>query len=357
MRVGIIGYGLAGRVFHGRLLAASNDADVVAVVTRDPQRRAEVGADFPRAECFDSVEEMLAGTVLDLAVVATATPDHPAAALACLRAKVATVVDKPLAATATLARQVVEAAGDTPLTVFQNRRWDADQLTLRRLLSEERLGPVLRYESRLERWRPQSDPGRWRDRLGAAQGGGVLADLGAHLVDQALMLFGPAHSVYAEVIRRRSASPANPADTGDRADPGGPGDPADDDAFVALEHAGGTRSHLWCSAVAAAPGPRLRVLGAAAGFLVDEVDGQEDALRAGKPVSEAAPQAGWLVRGAEREAVDPSRGRWDGFYPAVFVALRGGAPMPVDPMDAVRALEVIDAARRSAATGEVVRPA
>src|SRR5258705_976016 len=130
MRVGIIGYGLAGRVFHGRLLAASNDADVVAVVTRDPGRRAEVSADYPRAACFDSVDEMFAGTVLDLAVVATATPDHPAAALACLRARVATVVGKPLAPSAERGRQLVDAAGDPPLTVFPHPRWDADPLTL-----------------------------------------------------------------------------------------------------------------------------------------------------------------------------------------------------------------------------------
>jgi predicted dehydrogenase len=227
------------------------------------------------------------------------------------------------------------------LSVFQNRRWDADQLTLRRLLAEERLGTVLRYESRIERWRPQVDAGRWRERLGVAEGGGVLADLGSHLVDQALMLFGPARSVYAEVAHRRT--------------PGAGGDQPDDDAFVALEHDGGTRSHLWCSAVAAAPGPRLRVQGSAAGFVVDEVDGQEDALRSGKPVAEAVPRASWLVRGAEREAVDPSRGRWDGFYPAMFLAIRGEGAVPVDPADAVRALEVIDAARQSAATGQTVR--
>jgi predicted dehydrogenase len=343
MRVGIIGYGLAGRVFHGRLLAGSNDADVVAVVTRDPGRVAEARSDFPRAACFDTVEEMLADTVLDLVVVATATPDHPAAAAACLKARVATVVDKPFAPSAAQARQILDMAGDTPLTVFQNRRWDGDQLTLRRLLAEERLGPVLRYESRLERWRPLADPGRWRDRLGAAQGGGVLADLGSHLIDQALMLFGPPRSVYAEVDHRRSARVAEGDDV-----------PPDDDVFVALEHAGGTRSHLWCSAVAAASGPRLRVLGAAAGLVVEDVDGQEDALRAGIPAAQARPQAAWLVRGAEREAVDPSRGRWDGFYPAVFEALREGTPMPVDPVDALRTMEVIDAARRSAASGEVV---
>jgi predicted dehydrogenase len=255
------------------------------------------------------------------------------------------VVDKPFAPSATQARQILDAAGDTPLTVFQNRRWDGDQLTLRRLLGEERLGPVLRYESRLERWRPLVDPGRWRDRLGADQGGGVLADLGSHLIDQALTLFGSPSSVYAEVDHRRSAGGVAEGDDV----------PPDDDVFVALEHVGGTRSHLWCSAVAAAPGPRLRVLGAAAGFVVDEVDGQEDALRAGNPAGQARPQAAWLVRGAEREAVDPSRGRWDGFYPAVFAALRDRTPMPVDPVDALRTMAVIDAARRSAASGQVVR--
>jgi predicted dehydrogenase len=107
--------------------------------------------------------------------------------------------------------------------------------------------------------------------------------------------------------------------------------------------------------VAAAPGPRLRVLGAAAGFVVDEVDGQEDALRAGNPAGQARPPAAWVGRGAEREAVAPSRGRWDGFYPAVFAALRDRTPMPVDPVDALRTMAVIDAARRSAASGQVVR--
>jgi len=344
MRVGIIGYGLAGRVIHGRLLAGTEDAEVVAVVTRDPGRRAEALRDFPAVTCFDTVGQMLATARLDLAVVATVTAAHPANALDCLQAGVATVVDKPLAADAEQAARIVAAAGGTPLTVFQNRRWDADQLTLRRLREQDRLGQVLRYESRFERWRPQVDPTRWRDVTGPAQGGGALLDLGAHLVDQALTLFGPALSVYGEVETRRAGGSTGPS-----------AEFGDDDAFIALHHANGTYSHLWCSAIAAAAGPRLRVLGSAAAYVVDELDGQEDALRAGLPVSEAKPRTGWLVRGAERESVDPARGRWDVFYPAVLAALRSGGTMPVDPMDAVRALEVIDAARRSALGHETIR--
>jgi predicted dehydrogenase len=344
MRVGIIGYGLAGQVFHGRLLAGTQGAEVVAVVTRDPGRRAGAERDLPGVTCYDTVEQMLATARLDLAVVATVPAAHPANAGECLAAGVATVVDKPLAVDAETAAGIVAAAGGTPLTVFQNRRWDADQLTLRRLRAHDRLGRVLRYESRFERWRPQIDPTRWRDLNGPAEGGGALLDLGSHLVDQALTLFGPARTVYAEVETRRG-----------NGEPERSGQVGDDDAFVALEHADGTRSHLWCSAIAAAPGPRLRVLGSGAGYVVEEVDGQEDALRAGLPVSQAKPRAGWLVRGAERESVDPLPGRWDAFYPAVLAAVRDGGPLPVDPMDAVRALEVIDAARRSAANREIVR--
>ncbi|GAA5184544.1 Gfo/Idh/MocA family oxidoreductase [Rugosimonospora acidiphila] len=344
MRVGIIGYGLAGRVFHGRLLAHTEAAEVVAVTTRDPERQAAAERDFPGLTCFRTVGEMLATARLDLAVVATVPSAHPDNAIECLSAGVATVVDKPLAVDAGAAAGIVAAAGDTPLTVFQNRRWDADQLTLRRLLSHDRLGHVLRYESRLERWRPLVDPARWRDINGPAEGGGVLLDLGSHLVDQALTLFGPVRSVYGEVATRRGGQPPELSVAS-----------GDDDAFVALEHADGTRSHLWCSSVAATAGPRLRVLGSAAGYVVDEVDGQEDSLRAGAPAGEAAPKVGWLVRGAERESVDPERGRWDSFYSTVGSALRDGGPMPVDPMDAVRALEVIDAARRSARNTEIVR--
>jgi predicted dehydrogenase len=143
-------------------------------------------------------------------------------------------------------------------------------------------------------------------------------------------------SVYAEVDARRGG--------------------ADDDAFLALTHETGTRSHLWCAAVTAAPGPRLRVLGSRAALVVDDLDGQEAALRAGAAPGTAVAQAMRLVRGEQTDPVVPEPGAWEAFYPSVLAALRDGTPMPVDPADAVRVLEILDAARESAATGRVVVP-
>jgi predicted dehydrogenase len=276
-------------------------------------------------------------------VVAVPNTGHVEVADAAIAAGIPLVVDKPLASTIAEAEGIVaraRAAG-VPLTVFQNRRWDSDQLTLRRLLDEGALGEIARYESRFERWRPAPKGGAWREELSSEEGGGVLLDLGSHLIDGAIDLFGPPTRVYAEVAARR-------------------GGPADDDAFVALHHPGGTISHLWCSAVAAVPAPRLRVQGSAAGFLVADLDPQEAKLRAG----ERPTGAGWglpteaeypsLVRGEESETVTPEPGDWRRFYELLRDALTDGAPLPVDPEDALETLRVLDAARRSAREGVVV---
>jgi predicted dehydrogenase len=254
------------------------------------------------------------------------------------------VVDKPLAPTAAEAHALVEHADarGVLLTVFHNRRWDSDQLTLGRLVSEGALGDVIRLESRFERWRPQLRPNAWRETAGPAEGGGVLLDLGTHLVDQALQLLGPATHVYGEVERWRGAA-------------------GDDDAFLALRHRSGSYSHLWLSEVAAAPGPRLRVLGTRAAFVVADVDGQEEALRSGRRPDDPTPwgvepQSRWgrLVRGEQSEPVSSERGDWPSFYAYLVRAMREGGPPPVDPRDAVAALAVLDAARPSAAQRKLI---
>jgi predicted dehydrogenase len=204
------------------------------------------------------------------------------------------------------------------------------------------LGTVLRYESRFDRWRPESRAGAWREELPAAEGGGVLLDLGPHLVDQALSLHGPASDVYAEVVARRGG--------------------ADDDVFVALHHVSGVVSHLWANALAAAPGPRLRVLGSSAAYVVQGLDGQEDALRSGRtpdqPGFGAEPRERWgrLLRGdGDGDEVATEPGSWLTFYSTLARCLRGEAPPPVAAHDAVAGLEVLDAARESAAAGAVMR--
>lgn len=331
MRVGIIGYGVAGRIFHGGLLRRTPGAEVVAVVTRSPQRRAEVAVDFPDAVCRDDVDDLLSADHLDLAVVASPTAYHVENALECLAFGVPVVMDKPMATTAEEARRVAT----TGVTVFQNRRWDSEFLTLRRLRDAGELGQLLRFESRYERWRPAVTPGKWREELTPDKGGGTLLDLGSHLVDQAIQLLGPVRAVYAEVFHRR-------------------GTPADDDVFLALRHDGEAVSHLSCGNLAGAPGPRFRVLGTKAAFVVDDLDGQEDALRAGLSPADAIAPQGRLHRGDIVIDVAAEPGRWLDFYPAVLAAVETGSAMPVSPMDGVAVLEVLDAARASAATGSVV---
>ena len=345
-RVALVGYGLAGRDFHGRLLRATPGLEVAAIVTANPSRQAEARADFPSATVHTRADELWAAVAdsFDVVVVATSTAAHAPLSAAAINAGKHVVVEKPLAATAQQARRLVElaAAGGSLLVPFLNRRWDSDHLTVRRLLAEDALGTVLRYESRFDRWRPEARTGAWREELSAAEGGGVLLDLGVHLVDQALTLHGPVDHVYAEVAARRGG--------------------ADDDVFVALQHASGVTSHLWANALAAAPGPRLRVLGSRAAYVVEGLDGQEEALRAGRDPAgnsfgvEPRERWGHLFHGeADVVAVAPERGCWLRFYTELVRCLRGEASPPVQAEDAVTVLKVLDAARESARSGAVVR--
>ncbi len=344
-RVAILGYGLAGRVFHAPLVAATPGLALTAIITANPTRAADVARDHPGVAVLPDARTLWDGPAVDLVVVATPNDVHAELAGEAIDRGIPVVVDKPLAVTSAEAAALVERAqaAGVLLTVFQNRRWDTDQLTLRRLLAEDALGEVVRYESRFERWRPEADAEKWREALGPERGGGQLLDLGSHLVDQALQLFGPAESVYAEVEARRGTA-------------------GDDDAFLALRHASGTISHLHAGAVMPAPGPRLRVQGTRAAFVVSGLDPQEAALREGRRPDRNSTWGGvqdWergrLVAGEQSVPVPSEPGDWPRFYAELERALRIGGPPPVDPADAVAVLQVIEAARESAATRAVIR--
>ena len=339
----LVGYGLAGRVYHAPLITSVDAMLLSTVVTSDPERAERVRADHPNARVVPDVGTLLADADdYDLVVVATVNDAHVPVASAALEAGLPVVVDKPLAVTSHDAQALVDFAASRRLllTVFQNRRYDSDQWTLRALLARGQLGIVLRYESRFERWRPELTAGKWRETTPASQGGGMLLDLGSHVVDQAIALFGAVTSVYGEVDARRGS--------------------ADDDAFIALRHASGVYSHLWVSSMAAAPGPRLRVLGTDGAYVIDALDGQEEALRSGLTPGSAGwgeePREKWgrLVRGDEQTLVPSERSTWDEFYPSIAAALRDDAPPPVDPRDAVEVLRVLEAVRSSARERRVI---
>jgi len=254
----------------------------------------------------------------DLIVIASPNQTHFPIAKTTLEAGKHMVVDKPFTISVEEADELIALAAERQrmLTVFHNRRWDGDFLTVQRLVRSGALGQVTRFESRFERFRPEIKEG-WREQGDPAEGGGVLLDLGPHLVDQAIQLFGPPETVYGEVITRRE------------------GALVDDDAFIALTHAGGEISHLWMSVIAPLHDQRFRVSGMERGFAVSGLDPQEEQLREGMRPGD--PGFG------EKKGLEP--GHYLAFYEGVREWANGGAAAPVDPWDAVRVLEVLEQAR------------
>jgi predicted dehydrogenase len=345
LRVGLIGFGLGGAVFHAPLVAATSGLRLKAVVTSDPERARRVAVQYPGVTVFDNAGRLWERSEeFDLVVVASPNRTHVPLALAALEAGLHVVVDKPLAATADGGRRLIDEAGRRGLllTPFQNRRWDGDFLTVRGLLARGELGRVLRFESRFERWRPQTKPG-WRQSGSPGDAGGLLYDLGSHLIDQALVLFGPARRVYAEL------------------DPFYEGAETDNDSFVSLTHESGVRSHLWMSTAAAQKGPRFRVLGSEAAYTKFGLDVQEEALKLGGRPGEQGwgeeEESRWGLLGTDEDLrpVRTEPGSYRRFYEGVVAAIRVGAPPPVEAADAVAVLEVIEAARLSHAEGQTIK--
>jgi predicted dehydrogenase len=335
VRVGIAGYGMAGKVFHAPLVAAAG-LEVAAISTSNPDRRAEAHADHPGAQLVDDLDGLLELGDLDVIALATPSGSHAAHALAVIEAGIPVVVDKPLAANADDALEVVDAAerAGVPLTVFQNRRYDSEHATLAEVVQSGSLGEIYRAEFRWERWRPVPK-GRWRETADPAAGGGIMLDLHTHLVDAAVQLFGEVETVYAEIASHTTT--------------------AEDDAFLACRHTSGVVSHLGVMAVSAAPGPRMRVLGSRGAFLLSDFDGEPSLF---PDLADADPEhCGWIYRGEERDAMVRQESSQVAFYEQVGAALHSDDPqanMPVDPRDAVHVLAVIDAARTSASAQRVV---
>jgi scyllo-inositol 2-dehydrogenase (NADP+) len=350
LRVALVGYGLAGSVFHAPLIAATEGLVLDTIVTSNPERQEQARAAFADVRLAASPDELWerAGE-LDLVVIASPNKTHVPIATAALTAGLPVVVDKPVAGTAAEARELAALAKERGLllSVFQNRRWDNDFLTLQKLIADGELGDVQRFESRFERWRPQLKGG-WRESGDPQEIGGLLYDLGSHLVDQALTLFGPVVRVYAEADVRR------------------PGAETDDDTFIALTHASGVRSHLYASATTAQLGPRFRVLGSAAGYVKYGLDPQEAALRDGERPTPGAswgvePEQLWGRVGSGESPltggggpVETLPGDYPAYYTGIATALREDTAPPVTAQEAAAALDVLEAARRSAREGVTV---
>jgi len=342
VRWAVAGYGAGGRVFHAPLIRDAEGIELVAAVSTNPRR-----ADEARADGLAAVDDLVALAELGVEGVTITTPAGTHADLAhqALDLGLHVVVDKPFATTAEQAQSIVDhaARAGLMLSVYQNRRWDGDFLTVRDVVGE--IGPVRRFVSAIQRFRPEL-PAWTRDRP-SVDGGGVLIDLGSHLIDQAVQLLGPAVSVTAELATLGT----------DRV--------AEDDAIVLIEHASGARSSIVPSLYSVGEMPRFQVTTDRGGIVIDGFDVQEEQLFAGgSPASlgddwglEPVDRTARILRDGAWSEQPLRRGEWTTYYPTMVRAIRDGAPVPVDPVDAVHVAAIFDAARLSSTEGRAVRVA
>jgi predicted dehydrogenase len=346
MRLGLVGYGVGGRYFHAPFAAAAHGVELAGVVTRSPQRRAELSGDFPDVPVFDSLDDLLSHGV-DAVTITTPPQTRRELVLAAVAAGVAVIADKPFAPSAAGGRELVaaaEAAG-VPLSVFHNRRWDADLRTLAAVLRSESLGQVWHVHSRFDLDQPQT--------LEAGPDGGLLRDLGSHLVDQMIWLLGPVGSVYAELDQVD-------LETND----GRPG--MTDCGFrIALRHDSGVRSHTSASKLNRLQERELRAYGSAGSYLARGTDVQAQAIFAGDRPTVLGPDWGYerperwghLHLATGTTTVPSEQGAYQDYYSQFAAAMRGEATFPVPGDEAIHTLEVLDAARTSALEGRTVHVA
>jgi len=347
IRVALIGYGMGGALFHAPFIAQDPRLDLAAVVTAHAGRQGEVRSRYPGTSVLVSADDLMDRLGdFDLVVVSTPNATHASLAEVVLSHGRPVVVDKPVTPTADATRRLAALAESrgTWVVPFQNRRWDGDFRTVADLVHRHELGVLHTFESRYERWQPQvsRDPRRaWKNDARPGAGVGILFDLGTHVIDQAVVLFGRPQRVYGDVAVRR------------------PSGGVDDDVFVALHYAGGPRVHLWVSSVAADRGPRFRLLGDSAAYVKWGMDTQEAKLSGGRSPAEPdwgeEPRDSWghTIAGTDRRAVPTLAGSYQLFYAGMASLLLDGAPPPVDIADAILTAEIIEAAAISSRTGIV----
>jgi predicted dehydrogenase len=326
INVGLVGFGLSGKVFHAPYIRAVHGLNLVAIARRS------VAADpeYPGVDFVGSVDDLLIRKI-DLVVVATPNSSHYSIAKQCLLAGKHVVIDKPFTSTLTEAVDLVQTAAEQKrlLTVFQNRRWDGDFLTVQKLLRENALGRLIMYESHFDRFRPELRDGNWKEE--AMDGIGLLFDLGPHLIDQALVLFGVPDAVQADLRKEREGSTVV-------------------DAFDITLFYPRKRALLRATTIAAAVGARFSVHGTEGSFVKYGLDPQEDALKSGgkigdaKTHNDAEEKYGVLTTRDGKRSIATSPGDYRKFYENVRDAIEGRAELAVTPEQALNVMRVIDLA-------------
>jgi predicted dehydrogenase len=336
LNVGLIGFGMAGQVFHAPLIHANPNLRLTHIV----QRRGNLSQQrYPNARVVQDVDALLADASVDLVVVATPNASHFDLTSRALKAGKHVVVDKPFTITSADADKLIALAKEANrvLSVFQNRRWDGDFLTVCQILDQKLLGRVVEFESRFDRFRPALKAGAWREE--ALAGSGVLFDLGSHLIDQAVVLFGPPAAIFADLRQQRD------------------GAVIDDNFEIHLEYPG-LKANLKAGSLVCEPSPRLVVYGTEGSYIKFGLDPQEEALKqGGSPVqpnwgSELEPSWGTHTQcngTMVRKKYPTLAGSYTTYYSNVCRAIRGEEELAVKPEQAREVIHLIELAQQSAA--------
>ncbi|SPF35184.1 Uncharacterized oxidoreductase YdgJ [Candidatus Sulfotelmatobacter kueseliae] len=344
IRVGLIGFGLAGQAFHAPVILGVPGMELACILERHGSRAKER---YPKVRVARTLDEMLSDKTIGLCAVATPNDSHFSYTKACLEAGRDVVVDKPFTPTMAEAEQLVHLAAERgrSLTVYQDRRWDGVFRTVKKLLAAGELGEIAEFEARFDRFRLEAKPNAWRERADFPAAG-VLWDLGPHLIDQALVLFGEPETISASAFRQRATS-------------------AIDDAFdVSMEYPR-LRAELRARIIAYAPGPHVLIHGTRGSFVKYGMDPQEEILRSPAcpdgdqwgPDWGLEPEERWgtlsLVSGETRK-VKTERGDYRGFYANVRDAIDKRAPLDVSPQHALRVMRALLLAHKSSREGRTV---
>ncbi len=340
IRTGIAGYGLGARIFHAPFLAAIEDFEITHFVQRSSTSAAEA---YPGVRIMRSVEELVALPDVDLVVITTPNATHFPLAKLALEAGKHVVVDKPMCETAAQAEQLLQVAraSGKVFSVFHNRRWDGDYRTVREIARQGLLGDIHEFESHFDRYKPQLKEGSWKEEPGP--GTGMLFDLGSHLIDQALTLFGQPRRLFADLRSQR------------------PGSRIDDNFEVILDY-GRLKATLKCGTMVREKPPRFQVLGALGAFVKHGMDPQEERLIKAdvprwRPDLGSDPEENWgllhtVVNGLTYKGrVETLPGDYAGYYRNVAAAIRGREALAVTPEQVVTLMKVLELARASSREG------
>ena len=330
MRAGLVGFGFSGATFHAPIIEAVEGLTITTVLSSNAEK---VYRSFPEMNVVSSMEELLTDEEIELVIITTPNELHFPMAKQALEAGKHVVLEKPFTVSVEEGERLIAIAEEHGrlLSVYHNRRYDSDFLTIQQLVKEEQLGSIITYEAHYDRYRAEVRD-RWREQ--DKKGSGILFDLGSHLIDQALALFGKPDGVYADIIAQREEGKT-------------------DDYFHLILHYGKKRVILHGGSLVKKHGPRYQIHGTKGSFLKSGIDPQEEALKAGRVPGDAGwgeesrEQFGVLTNEEGDHVVESLPGSYQTYYKEVYQALKENSAPPVTTEEALKVIKVIELALKS----------